>query len=446
MTTHILSKAFRLATLAAAAALVAPAAATAAPLTIEDAIRAAWARNPGLQASAAQAEAARADADRARDARLPTLSFTARAFRTDEPLWAFGTRLDQGRITMADFDPARLNDPPGIGGVGAGASIQMPLFMGGRLLAGQSAAGAMAGAEGASHAQRQREMAAGVVQAYFGAQAAEEGVRYAEDLLAQAQETERFVRQRAAQQLALEADVARAVAFRAQAEAERAAALQRRATARSALVMLAGDEVADAELTTPIDALPALPAGAAPPPERPDLLAARLQRDAAEAGVRAARGSLLPALFAQASAETLRTPSLSDGTAWTMVGLMAKWDLSLGDARALHAAQARATAAGDALVWREREAAREGGEARRAVETADARVRSAQEAVAASEEARRMRAARHRQGLLPLTDLLDAETGLAGARALLVASRLEARVARARLALALNAPIEGLTP
>ena len=86
------------------------------------------------------------------------------------------------------------------------------------------------------------------------------------------------------------------------------------------------------------------------------------------------------------------------------------------------------------------------GEARRAVETADLRVRSAEEAVTASESARTLRAARHRQGLLPLTDLLDAESGLAGARALLLGSRLEARVARARLALALSAPIEGITP
>ncbi len=125
---------------------------------------------------------------------------------------------------------------------------------------------------------------------------------------------------------------------------------------------------------------------------------------------------------------------------------MARWDLSLADAQATRAAQARARAAGEALRWREREAARDVGEARRAVETADVRIRSAEEAVTASESARKLRAARHRQGLLPLTDVLDAEAGLAGARALLLASRLEARVARARLALALHQPIEGITP
>ncbi|WP_242360730.1 MULTISPECIES: TolC family protein [Anaeromyxobacter] len=441
-------KGLALAALAALAALPAGAAG-ASPVTIQEAIRAAWQENAGLKASSAQVEAARAEAARARAGHLPTLSLSGRGVRTDEPMMAFGLKLDQARIGQADFDPARLNHPDAVGGWGASAALNLPVFTGGRVAAGSRAAGAMAGAEAASHERRRLETAAAVVEAYFGAQVAEEGVRYAEDLLAQAKETERFVRQRNAQGLALDADLARASAFRAQAEAERAAALQRRASARSGLALVAGDAVGTAELATPVAALPPLPAAAdaPPPPERPDLVAARLQRDAADAGVSVARGSLLPSLFAQASAETMREGSdLSRGGSWTTLGLMLRWDLSLADAQGARAAQARARAADEALVWRERQAAREVGEARRAIETADARIRSGEEAVAASESARNLRAARHRQGLLPLTDVLDAEAGLAGARALLLASRLEARVARAQLALALNLPIEGITP
>ena len=263
---------------------------------------------------------------------------------------AFGMKLDQSRITQADFNPARLNDPDAVGGWGAGASLNLPLYMGGRVVAGARAAGAMAGAEAASHERRRLEIAAGVVEAYFGAQVAEQGVRYADDLLAQARETERFMRERNAQDLALDADVARAAAFRAQAEAERAAALQRRASARSGLALVAGDAIAAADLATPVEALPPIPPVApdAPPPaDRPDLVAARLQRDAADAGVTAARGSLLPSLFAQASAETLREGNdLGSGGSWTTLGLVARWDLSLADAQATRAAQARARAAG----------------------------------------------------------------------------------------------------
>jgi outer membrane protein TolC len=423
-----------------------PAAARAAPLTIADAIRSAWQRNAALQASASQVEAARAEEARARDARLPTLSLSARGVRTNEPMMAFGIKLDQGRITAADFDPAQLNNPPAIGAYGAGASIQLPLFMGGRLRAGQRAAGAAADADAADDVRRRMEAAEAVVEVYFGAQVAEEGVRYAEDLVAHAAETERFVRERNAQGLALDADLARASAFRAQAEAERASALQRRASARSALGLLAGDDVADAELATPIAALPPPPPESAPGTERPDLLAARRRRDAADESVTAARGSLLPALFAQASAETLRTSDLAHGNQWTTLGVVARWDLSFADGEAVRASSARARRAALDLAWRERAAAREVAEARRAVETASARVRAAEEAVSASESARGLRAARHRSGLLPLTDVLDAEAGLAGARALLLASRLDARVSLARLALALHQPIEGQMP
>ena len=424
----------------AALALSAPAAA--ADLPIDAAIRAAWQYNPGLAAVDAQVAAARAEAAAATAAAFPTLSLQARAVRTDEPVGAFGLRLDQGRITAQDFIPARLNDPAALSAVGAGVTLTQPIYAGGRISAGRRALGASADAEGATRERRAQELALGVVEAYFGAQVAVEGLRFAEDLLAQAKETERFIASRNREGLALDSDVARATAFRASAEAERATAAQRLETARSALVLLAGDDVAGASLSTPLEGPLPAPVGG----DRPDLRAARLRRTAAHAGVDAARGALLPELAAQGSLETLRTPDLDTGTSWYTVGVVARWQLGVADARRLSAARSRARAADDAVVWGERQARREVEEAGRAVDTAAARARSAEEAVTASESARALRTARHRQGLLPLTDVLDAEAGLAGARALLLQSRLESRLARARLALALGTSIEGVTP
>jgi outer membrane protein TolC len=362
---------------------------------------------------------------------------------------AFGMKLDQARIAQADFDPSRLNSPGPRTGLGAGIAISAPLYMGGRLLAGQRAAGKVADAEAADDSRRRMELAAGVVEAYFGAQVAEQGIRYAEDLLAHAHETERFVRERNAQGLMLDADLARASAFRAQAEAELAAARRRADSARSALALLTG-EAAGAELVTPIGAVPAASAPAVEPlvpfADRPDILAARLRRDAAVDGMTAARGAYLPAVFAQASAEAMRTEDLAHGQHWTTLGVMLRWDLSLADADAVRASAARERAAAADLDWRERQATREVAEARGALEASAARIRAAEEAVTSSESVRLLRDARHRQGLLPLTDVLDADAALAGARALLLASQLEARVARAQLALALHQPIEGLLP
>ncbi|HET7784721.1 MAG TPA: TolC family protein [Myxococcales bacterium] len=423
--------------------LVSAAGRAAPELPLADAIRKSWSSHPGLRAGESAVEAAREQAQAAGNARLPVLTLGARALRTDEPMTAFGLKLDQGRINQADFDPARLNSPDAIYGWGLSASLTQPLYAGGRIDAGRRAAAALADASGHDQERRRQEIAEAVVEAYFGSQLAEQGVRFAEDKLAQARETETFVHARAKAGAMLDADAARATAFRAQSEAELETARQRLGSARSALSLLVGEPVSDSTLTTRIDA--EAPAGPPSAGDRPDLLAARERAQAADAGASAAGGNLLPEVFLQLSAETARRKP-EEGTVWTTALLGARWQLSLGSRSEWRAAQARARAATDAALWEERRAAREVTEARRALDGAAARIKAAREAVASGEAVRTQRAARHRQGLLPLTEVLDAETGLSGARTLLLQSQLEARLARAQLQLALGQPVEGVTP
>ena len=290
----------------------------------------------------------------------------------------------------------------------------------------------------------EKKLAFNVVQAYFGAQVAAEGVAYADDVLTQARETESFTKARNQQGLALDADVARATAFRAQAEAERAGAAQRLASARAMLTLLAGDAATGAELSTPITSSPADAAASRPSTaQRPDLESARLRAGAARAMVQVSKGSLLPEVMAQATAETMRS-DFRQGATWFSVGVMARWKLSLADLQSTRAARQRAGAAESARQWQEQQARNEVEEARRILATAHNRLASAREAVAASISARSLRLERHHQGLLPLTEVLDAEAGLAGARALLLRSQFEARVAAAQLQLAQGSPIEGV--
>ena len=443
-----------------------PSLASADGLAIQDAIRAAWKQNPGLAAGAHMVAAARADATAARNGHWPTLSATIKGVGTSEPVGVFGIKLDERRITSADFDPNTLNYPDPVGGFGLGAAVTVPIWMGGRILAGQRAAEAMADAESSTQSRRKEEMALAVVQAYFGVQVATQGARYADDLLEHARETERLVRERNQKGLALDADLARAIAFRAQAEAERAAVSQQLESARSALAMLTGLSPAQLELATPVDATP-VAVVAVPGPlaasvigtatasatasagdasllsSRPDIQAAHLRARAADEMVAVNLGAMLPAVFAQASVDTLRS-SWTQGGAWWSAAVMLRWEFGASSLSAMQAAEARVAAATEAARWQEVQASREVAEARRAVSTADARVRSAREAVSASESARTLREARHRQGLLPLTDVLEAEAALAGARTLLLKSLLETRIARAQLELALGQPVEGV--
>lgn len=413
-------------------------------LSVEQAVRLAWSRNAGLAASASQLEGARLDASSARDAVLPSLEASARALVTNEPLMAFGLKLDEGRIGAQDFDPARLNNPSAVGGVGFGITLTQPIYSGGRLGAGGNAADAAAKAEAQTHEARRQQLAAEVVRAYFGTQLSAHAVQFAESGLAQAQETERFVRARVGLQLLLESEALRATAFRAQREAELASARQQAETARSALELLIGEPVTSAALSSPL-ATDAPASAASAPREAPTLRAALLRTEAAQAAGELARGSLLPEVFLQLGAQTMRS-SFSQGDTWTSAMLGARWQLSLGQLHSAQAAAARSDAAASAARWQAQQESREVAEAQGAAVAARSRVASATEAVTASDAVRSLRAARHREGMLPLTDLLEAETALSAARTLLLEGQLEARVARLRLSLSSGQPVEGVTP
>jgi outer membrane protein TolC len=411
-----------------------------APLTIQDAIQQAWTGQSGLQAGAALVDRAQAEAAALARLRLPTITVGAGFTRTTEPMMAFGTRLDQARISELDFNPPSLNHPDAITGAGGYITLAQPLYAGGRLDAARRAGAAMAGAESASQGHRRQQVAFAVAQAYFGAQVAESALQYALDTLKQAEETEHFVMARVDQGLMLLSEGERTRAFRAQAQAGVAEARQRVASARSGLALLMGADSTQATLATAIDApVPAAQGGG----ERRDLEAARLQGVAAKAGLDAAKGTLKPELGLNLTAGTARY-ALNAGGSWTTAALGAKWTFNFADNQRVHAAQATARAAELGLKWQEAQAGREVKEARSAMDTAQAKIAFAKVAVTASESVRSIRLARHREGLLPLMDVLDAESGLSGARTLLLNSQLEFRLSQAQLALALGQPIEGV--
>ena len=410
------------------------------PLELPEAIRQAWSRQAGLQAGEALVDKARLEAAALRDLRLPVLAASAGLQRTDEPMMAFGTKLNQARIAQADFLPGSLNHPDPMTGLGASLSLTQPLYAGGRITAARRAGEALARAEAASQSRRRQEVAYAVTRAYFGTRVAEQGLRWAEDTLRQARETEAFTAARAEQGLMLRSEADRARAFRAQAEAGVAEARQRLASSRSALSLLVGGLSGDRPLTTPLsDPAERLEQ----PASRGDLEASRLQVEAARAGTAAARGSLKPELGLSASLGTARY-SWNAGGSWSTVSLGARWSFQVSDLRKASAARAAERAAELGLKWQEAQASRDVEEARRALESARARQAAALEALAASESVRAVRLARHREGLLPLVEVLDAEAGLSGARTLLLDSQLGLRLGQAALDLALGTPVEGV--
>jgi outer membrane protein TolC len=411
-------------------------------LTVADTIHAAWTHDARLQASSAQATSAARGAEAADWALGPTLVLGATGTVTSQPSRTFGLLLDQGKITAADFDPARLNTPEARGSLGLSAVVEQPLIDA-ALWAARRRAHAAAQSEEAGRAAMQRQVALDAVRAYFSVRAAEDALAYADEALRTARDTESFVKARVAQDVLLQSEGARSTAYRAQAEAERAAAVRQLAQARTGFTLLVGEPPPAGSLVTPL--VPPDTPVAAGVEERPELRAARAGVDAQTAATDEAHGRLWPTLLFQGGVATERGASF-DGNTWGMAFLVLRWRGSVADFKTADAADAARAAADARRIGQERALAAELEEARASVTASSAALEAARTAVSASEQARDQRQARHRQGLIPLTELLDAETGLTSARALLLRSALQARLARAELEHASGQPVEGVRP
>ena len=417
-------------------------------LTVTDAIRKAWVDQAGLKAGQAMVDSKKAEAEGYRDLRLPTLTLQAQGVRTDEPMMAFGIKLNQARIGMADFNPLTLNHPDPIGAYGGSAVLQQPLYTGGRITAARRAGEFMAEAEAASQERRKQETALAVVQAYFGAEVAEQALKWVGDTEAWVQGMEDFVGARVKQGLMLESELLRLKAFHAQVDAQKAEVIMQIRSARSGLGLLTGTGPVEGILATPIEppieqvsAAPAVAAG-----RRGDLIAADLQAKAAGEGAKAARGNNLPEVGLELGAGTLHH-SWSEKGNWTWAGVGVKWKVfSAPDLAKARAARAQERAAKDMRSFKEQQAEHEVRVASEGVKAAEARYAAAKDALAAAEESRRLREARHKEGLAPLIDVLDAEAAVQGARTLILQSLYELRVSRASLDLANGTPIEGVQP
>jgi outer membrane protein TolC len=394
------------------------------PLTLQAAIRKAWADQAGLKAGQAMVDARRADTEAARGMRLPSLTLQAQGLRTNEPMMAFGIKLNQARIGAADFNPLALNHPDPVGAYGGSAVIQQPLYAGGRITAARRAGEFLFEAEQASQSHRKQETARAVVEAYFGTQVAEQALTWVEDTRVWVQGMEDFVGARVQQGLMLESELQRLKAVHAQVEAQKAEVVRQVRMARSGLGLLTGTGPVEGSLGTPLEPQETLAPGLST--RRGDLVAVDLQAKAAGQGAKAAEGSLLPTVGLELGAGTLHH-AWSDKGNWTWAAVGLTWKVySAPDRAKAQSARAQAQAAQELNTFKQQQADKE--------------------SILAAEESKRLRQARHREGLTPLTDVLDAEAALQGARNLLLQSLYDLRINRAALDLATGAPIEGVTP
>ncbi len=101
-------------------------------LTLSESIQIAAKENPKVKAASFQEEALRSQVVQAQSGFFPVIDFTETYNRTNNPMWAFGTKLNQEVITAADFNTETLNDPDDISNFASAVSMTWTVYDGGR--------------------------------------------------------------------------------------------------------------------------------------------------------------------------------------------------------------------------------------------------------------------------------------------------------------------------
>ena len=91
-------------------------------------IEAVKANNLSLQMNEKDADVKQAQYRQSNAAFLPQVRVSHDYYRTNNPVFAFSAKLNQGIFTQADFDVAQLNDPDGISNFTTTLQVQQPLL------------------------------------------------------------------------------------------------------------------------------------------------------------------------------------------------------------------------------------------------------------------------------------------------------------------------------
>ena len=85
-------------------------------------------KNLQLKIASAEVNSAEADLLMSRAMHLPNIKASYTGISTNNPLMAFGSKLNQERVTMEDFNPANLNNPKNILNFATKLEVQQPIY------------------------------------------------------------------------------------------------------------------------------------------------------------------------------------------------------------------------------------------------------------------------------------------------------------------------------
>ncbi len=288
-------------------------------------VAAAVSRSPEVaraQAARRQAEAAQHEATMNR---LPKLSADGAVLRSDDPLFAFGTLLEERRVAASDFAPPALNQPGYQTAVLGGVQIGLPLFSGFAISRAHEEAGLAAKEAEALGGAATQGVRLRTIDAYLAGLRDRALLKELDERIASSESEIASAERLKKSGLILGSDHQAALAVLAGLKARRAQAQAEKNAHDAQLAALLGGAAPDPEGSLSPWAAPVADDAelvAAALAARPDLRAAGLRRDRAGVRERGAAQSLLPVVDAFASLQTTGD-GLDNGAGARMFGLRA---------------------------------------------------------------------------------------------------------------------------
>lgn len=412
------------------------------PLTLPLAVEVAMRSHPLVRVAGAGREMAAAQVDEARGAQWPTVQLSETVVNGNNPVFVFGSLLEQARFREGNLFLPRLNNPDGLTNFRFGVTVRAPLFdqFQGRTRLRQ--ARLRSGQADHRTEQIEQQIRFEVLRSYYGLILAQVRQEVADETVRLAEADVKVSRDRVAAGTAVVSDQLAAEVQLAEMRQQQVQAAGEVVTARAALNTALGVSIETPQQVTgqlsgkqfePEDSAELIGVALR---ERPDIQQAGLAVESGAAGEKGARSEYLPRvdLFANFGASRHHW---MNGSGDYAVGASVTFNL-LDAGRNARIAQARA-ARGMLVAEQEHllnQVRLEVVRARQQFLTARERIEVAERMIAQATEAVRIVQDRYREGLTTMTEVLRAQATLARARMLVLAARYEYYIGYAQVLLA----------